>query len=1055
LKKKFKSFISILIILILSFFVVTSLTKKHINNLEISLIKKIENNFNKLKIKLKTSQNDDINKEYWKNGKIIKWKGEILGYDIEKLPQNQFFLINNDKGVFLGHRENSVVKYIKILNYDIYTYKVSEEKLLSNIKHKNLIDIEYIDISDTKLQQFLLKNFDRKIKEEKNQTKAIIKNEKQRILILVKIENLGKKLQQNIFNKKIYNYLYLYFFALIIIWFIVYRKIDLTLLFFLIPLKLIQLLFLSDTNILSFIFPYDSFLGALSWLIILTIILLKTKHFISFIVSTLYSLIFLNIFFNKKLPVTTKTVNLIPILILISFFLTICILIKFKTKKYILLFLFIIIISLLFFLFYEINTISAQNQNIENSIKQIKTKNKNFIKHIKNTINLIDKKSIKELTKSKNSSLILFEKFFMYKIINRKLPSIAFFESEKVISYFSLVTPLPQIPENILKKTKNKWNSELEDFTVRGFKLKVDCFHRKFKINDKIYKILIFFKSDIIESANNVINIKKKNKLIAKHITVLKIKPNNTLKRLQRKGKYFTILKDENRLRGVFFNLKNEQFFVGFPKKNIFYYTADFIRINSIFWISLIISMFFYKRKTLWSSSVFRINSVIAIIPITLSIVLQVTSINFLKHYNQINIKKQNIEKADYLKKISSVLNKNRYTPKEICFYLHNISSKTIIFYENRKLNFFSGPLDIQTQTIPYEISRLFNYKSLTSSFYKNNNESIYFFYLNNKDKIFAILFNQRNANNIAYLNFINNSLFYSFIITILAILTGFLLTSKIKAGISKIIKGLNSVKDGRLQEIGTDKSGEIKDIIQSFNLMVSNIKTQRQRIKDLTEKEALLKIARKAAHEIKNPLTPTKLNIEHLYSLWKTDKKEFEKQFEKIMKATIDEIKTMENVVKDFLNFSKIGKPPLKTVNIYQFFLKIINIFKGTGIDFTLEGKKNIYALTNETYLETVIKNIILNSIEAMEKNKKIDIKLKSSEEFCEIYIRDYGKGIKKNNLEKIFKSGFSTKKGSGLGLSIVKEIISKLDGKLSILSWENEGTMVIIKIKKGEYNE
>ena len=123
--------------------------------------------------------------------------------------------------------------------------------------------------------------------------------------------------------------------------------------------------------------------------------------------------------------------------------------------------------------------------------------------------------------------------------------------------------------------------------------------------------------------------------------------------------------------------------------------------------------------------------------------------------------------------------------------------------------------------------------------------------------------------------------------------------------------------------------------------------------------------------------------------------------------------------------------------------------MFKGSGVKFSVKGDK-IVAIANEAFLETAIKNIIINAIEALENEKKIDIEVLYNGDFAEIRIRDYGKGIKSDKIEDIFKSGFTTKKGSGLGLSIAKEMIEKMGGKIKIVSWEGEGTLVIIKLKR-----
>jgi signal transduction histidine kinase len=1056
LREKYK-YLSLILVSAIVFFAVFLYLKREYGRIQYTTIDKIEKKLNKIEEKLlKTRIYDLKNYQIFDNKTIKIWKGEILINDISKIPNKRFFIIDNETGIFLLFKNNNHLKIIKLANYNFYTQEKNNEILKMGMEEVG-INIDYIDFFNFEKQEKVKYNFKNKsIIKGKYSIKKIVKSKKGLPLIIIKTEKPDKTFIIKKTGEKLFYLLYIYYFISIFYFIFIIKGNESYLFFYLLILKIIQLFFYRG-DIIYFFLPINSIIGVLSWLILLYMFyeILKKRFFI-FIFNIFYSLLLLLYFFRYRFQFFEKIYNIYPCLFIISSFL-ILLFIEFKDKKrkkskIIVSLIFLIFINIFFYEYYfKIN----QEKYLDYSIKKI---DKIVIEKDRIIKDILKDYNFEIIKKSFNNdfnivALSIFEKFVQHKI-GHILPSILIMgKDENILSYFSLSAPLPDIPIEFFKENYTVGETF---FKVRNFKLYIKYYRKIIVVeNDKKIKIIVFFIKDKLKLIKDTL-INKNRYIYNKYLAIYHLDAGVHYKLLKRDKKLFLIKIKDKIMKGVFYNNENEQYFIGFPIKDFFYYYSDIILISLIIFLSFSIIYFLkYFRKQIHYSS-FKVNFFIISLPLILSIVFQILFVNFFVISNNYIISKENKNKAEILKKTIPFLSELNFNDKELCFYLHKISNMEILLFEGKKLKFFSGILNgYNFNTIPYEIYYSLK-KDKRGMYVRKINDliNIYFFTKPEwKNKFFGVFLRNNQSNSSVYIKFFNKSIFYSTIILFLVILVSMLFSSKFKEGINKIIEGLNLIKEGEIKSIEYDDSGEIGEVVKSFNKMVDNIKEQRLIIKDLTEKEALLKVARRVAHEIKNPLTPIKLNIEYLNSLKNSDKEEFENSFSELMSSTINEINKLEKVVKDFLNFSKEGVPPLYNFNINEFIKNIVLIFKGTEVAFEIEGEEEIFVYANEDYLETAIKNLIINAIEAMDRIKKIKITIgKTKNKKCEIKIRDYGKGISDDEIDNIFKSGFSTKRGSGLGLSIVREIIEKLNGEIKILSWKDEGTLAIIKLLEGE---
>ena len=267
---------------------------------------------------------------------------------------------------------------------------------------------------------------------------------------------------------------------------------------------------------------------------------------------------------------------------------------------------------------------------------------------------------------------------------------------------------------------------------------------------------------------------------------------------------------------------------------------------------------------------------------------------------------------------------------------------------------------------------------------------------------------------------------------------------------------------DVKVPEIKTDKDMEILN--KNFNLMINQLKSQQEKLLITERHEAWGSLARKLAHEIKNPLTPIQLTIDRLrgkYSemIEKNEKKNFADYLELINK----QIKQIENLVNEFSDFARMPKPILKNNDLVLIIEENIKLLE--ELDKKIEigfNHNNDTIIFNSDYeqLSRVFFNLIKNAIESIQDKYsnnpnfigKISILINDKTDYIEFIIIDNGNGFDDftKNIKDILKPYFTTKKnGTGLGLSIVNKIIHDHEGSINFFPVEEGAKINIIFLK------
>ena len=267
---------------------------------------------------------------------------------------------------------------------------------------------------------------------------------------------------------------------------------------------------------------------------------------------------------------------------------------------------------------------------------------------------------------------------------------------------------------------------------------------------------------------------------------------------------------------------------------------------------------------------------------------------------------------------------------------------------------------------------------------------------------------------------------------------------------------------DIKVPEIKADKDMEVLN--KNFNAMIDQLKTQQERLIINERHEAWENLARKLAHEIKNPLTPIQLTIDSLKNKY-SDNLDVKKKenFVKSLKIIGKQIKQIENLVNEFSDFARMPKPILKDNNLVLLVKDNINLINqlDSKILINLDTTNNEIILNSDSeQLSRVFFNLIKNSIESIQDKKlnnvnfngEINITLSDSVSNIDFIIIDNGLGFDlfKDNVKNILNPYFTTKeKGTGLGLAIVNKIVNDHHGSISFTSIENGAKIHITFLK------
>lgn len=296
-----------------------------------------------------------------------------------------------------------------------------------------------------------------------------------------------------------------------------------------------------------------------------------------------------------------------------------------------------------------------------------------------------------------------------------------------------------------------------------------------------------------------------------------------------------------------------------------------------------------------------------------------------------------------------------------------------------------------------------------------------------------------------------------SVIAILLAILISYLIALRITRPIESLVEGAVAIAGGdfdhQIPQTGKD---EIAMLINAFNYMTHELQENQKKLITAIRMAEWQEVARRIAHEIKNPLTPIALSIESLQRSYRDKDDNLDEIFNESTQTILEEVRNLQRIVDEFSAFARLPRLRKEWMDLAELMESTVSLYENlrenVQIKLIFENEiPQVYADTEQ--LRRAFSNLIKNAMDAMPEGGDLTVRLQlehvNEKGFVILEFMDTGIGISEENLKKLFIPYYSTKKkGTGLGLSIVEKIISEHKGTIRAESLEGIGSRFIIRL-------
>ena len=292
----------------------------------------------------------------------------------------------------------------------------------------------------------------------------------------------------------------------------------------------------------------------------------------------------------------------------------------------------------------------------------------------------------------------------------------------------------------------------------------------------------------------------------------------------------------------------------------------------------------------------------------------------------------------------------------------------------------------------------------------------------------------------------------YAFIFLASSLITVFV-TRWITRSFGFIIKQFDKLNLEKNERIAWPYEDEIGLLVKEYNKMVIKVEENAARLAQSERESAWREMARQVAHEIKNPLTPMKLNIQYLQQAMSNDNPNIKQLTERVSASIIEQIDNLSYIASEFSNFAKMPEAKPEDINLNELLGIAAELYdnnEGMKVDISLPENK-ITIVSDRSQLLRVFTNLLENAKQAIPPGQEgiIQVSLVTDSGDAVIAIADNGTGIDEETAKRIFQPYFTTKSsGTGLGLAMTRKIIEFWKGKIWFETTEGEGTTFFIRL-------
>ncbi|MBO5848509.1 MAG: HAMP domain-containing histidine kinase [Bacteroidales bacterium] len=415
------------------------------------------------------------------------------------------------------------------------------------------------------------------------------------------------------------------------------------------------------------------------------------------------------------------------------------------------------------------------------------------------------------------------------------------------------------------------------------------------------------------------------------------------------------------------------------------------------------------------------------------------------------DINKKDINNSEYLKKYKE----NHFTDINIYdtngFLVNTTQSKLFEGFKSKIIN--------KEAYENIQLRKRFYY-SCTEEIEGIEYNSSYFPLLDENGNIHSIInipfFDNKMSNNSNISNFIITYLNIFLVVMGISALIVILMTRKTLQPLEMIQDKMQKINlGGKNEAIEWKSKDEIGDLIEIYNKLIKELEISANKLMRSERETAWREMARQVAHEIKNPLTPMKLNIQFLQMAWDEKNPDIDRKLRETTKSILEQIDILSNIATAFSDYAKLPKKNIETFNLKEVIVNTINLYNNNDnikIDIIEENESDYVINSDKNNLSIVFGNILKNAIQAIGKkeNGRIEFRITDNGGRYRIEISDNGCGIGEEEKKKIFMPNFTTKSsGMGVGLSIVYDILETLGGNITFESEVGKGTTFIVEIQ------
>lgn len=289
----------------------------------------------------------------------------------------------------------------------------------------------------------------------------------------------------------------------------------------------------------------------------------------------------------------------------------------------------------------------------------------------------------------------------------------------------------------------------------------------------------------------------------------------------------------------------------------------------------------------------------------------------------------------------------------------------------------------------------------------------------------------------------------------LLAIITSITLSNQITKPLALIQQKLRNMRlEGGSNYIIYDGKDEIGRLVKEYNQKVDEL-AHSARILAQNEREmAWREMARQVAHEIKNPLTPMRLSIQHMVRLLNENASDMPNQVAKLSKVLIEQIDNLSSIASAFSGFASLPAARDEAVDLVEVIQKLVTLFESNRaifIRFNRPGIDKALVLADNEQLNRALLNIVTNAVQSVPVARKaqVSVILTRAESSYRVEVQDNGLGIPEELQERLFQPNFTTKSsGTGLGLAITRNIIRQYKGEVSFRTVPGKGTSFFVEL-------